>query len=155
MFHTTASPHKHDRLSAPSFSFAIFSIFPQSPLLSPTNACISPCLSHSHARHPVLHACHMVLLRRMSLHTSWPTGGLHVVGCDSPSPDLPTGLGTLHGPLVGLHVVGFPSCTLHGPYAGYMLSALTVLCLRLSSLHTSWPIGGLHVVGFDWHFRCP
>ena len=86
-----------------------------------------------------------------SLHTSWPIGGLHVVGFDSHSGFCPVGLCTLHGlmdglhvvgfsplhtswPIGGLHVVGFDSpyvngfclCTLHGPLAGYMLSALTV-----------------------------
>lgn len=70
--------------------------------------------------------CHMVLPWRSSLHFSWPIGGLHVVGFDSPFRICLFGLCTLHGLMAGLHVVGFSSCTLHGPLAGYMLSALTI-----------------------------
>ena len=56
-------------------------------------------------------------------------------------------------------------------WLGYMLSAFRLAhfmalwratCCRLdsplleaSSSHTSWPIGELHVVGFDLHFRSP
>ena len=45
---------------------------------------------------------------------------------ESHCPTVGEGTSAHRGTLAGLHVVGFSSCTLLGPVAGYMLSALTV-----------------------------